>query len=187
MTDREKTVVGDVKRKLSLPPSVKALLTKIWHNKQTRLILIGMFLVLVLAGGYALFSRHAELAKTPGTACTNNPNGVLKEAAKFLEPSKSADLKKTINKIQTIKGYEKDPNCLNPIVTYYINVSDYQNAKFYMDMLEKRYATNSSFSNQLGSGVKNIATLRSDIAFLKKVVESKQKNNNRTKVLWTTE
>lgn len=95
-------------------------------------------------------------------------NDILSQAAPKLDVTKSRELKELVNQIESRKAYDRDPNCLNIVITYYIDISDYENARKGLDALELVYNPAVKFSNGLGRDARNIETLRSRVDTLEK-------------------
>lgn len=152
-------------------------------------VLIAALLILLLAliggAGWArLGSRQQPAANIEATEpCKDtSESGVLREASAFLDARKSAQLQPIAAKIQAIKDYDKDPNCLNIIATYYVNISDVYNASTYMGKLEAVYDPGQGFSKVLGFDAKSMETLREDLAFLLRQEELMKKNIKRSPI-----
>ena len=154
------------------------------HNQSVvrKKILAAVAAVILLAGLALLGLASFRSTQTPdqqaaATGCQDtSENGVLAEASKLLDARKSGELKPVVAKIQAIKDYDKDPNCMNVVVTYYINISDLNNARTNLEKLEKVYDMSQGFSTVLGPNVKKIEVLREDVAFLARQEELFRKN-----------
>lgn len=124
---------------------------------------------------------YGNLNKKPAVVSTESckdmsEKGILREASRSLGPTEHEQLKPVVERIRAIPNHENNPDCLNVITTYYINSSDYENARAYLDKLNEVYVPNQGFSKFLGPDAKNIETLRADVAFLEKQVEQFEKN-----------
>ena len=62
---------------------------------------------------------------------------LLKRASKLLKPTKAKDLAPLVSEISGLGGFERDPNCLYVVTTYYVNISDSEAARTHLDNLEK--------------------------------------------------
>lgn len=103
-----------------------------------------------------------------GKACSDkSAGGILEQAAPLLPAEKHQELEPLVSRIRSIKNYDKDPNCLNVVVNYYINISDYDKAAQYMEMLTNVYDPSEGFSLALGTSSKSIEELEGDVSFLK--------------------
>ncbi len=127
------------------------------NRKQLVILAVGLVVLLGLIAGVweTVFATNCEdyLPKGQGS----------------LSYTQNDTLKMTVDKMRSVKNYDKNPDCLNVITTYYINTSDYQNAKLYMDKLEKVYNPHNGFSAKLMQAHPlSINELRSAIALLKK-------------------
>lgn len=152
------------------PPSLRRLIA------QHRQLALGIAVGVALIGlGWLVYvvvdDPPANVAEV--VVCNDE---LLTEAAGVLEASKYMELRTVVDKIQALPSYEEDPNCLNVVVTYYINTSDYTQAKSYMDKLEAAYRASRGFSPLLGDQAKTIETLRADVEFLEKLEEQFRQN-----------
>ncbi len=141
----------------------------------SRFLIIGMVVVpIVVLVGVAVLLGSYRTTKTvtavQKNACTTTAGTVLlTDAAKNLDPAKDAALAKDVEKIMQLQDYDKDANCLNVVTTYYINVSDYDNAKVNFAKLQDVYDSSQGFSIIIpqygGMYAKNMDTLKQDVAF----------------------
>jgi hypothetical protein len=158
--------------------------SRLFSSKKVR---VGsLLLAVVLAGGIgtAFFMKKKN---EPAAVCTNPTNvQLLKEAAHNLAPNKNQELKKSVDKIKTLKDYEKDPNCLNPIVTYYANIGDSKNASLYMTKLNEKYDASKGFDKSISNSAPTIEQLRTVTENIKGSNGSKQSGNTSPDILRTT-
>jgi hypothetical protein len=113
-------------------------------------------------------SKKPTVSSSNGHVCSEQ---TLKLASRYLSPSNVAKLKEVVNNIQKTPNYQQDPNCLYPVVAYYINISDSHNGSMYLNKLEKVYKPSQGFSKYLGSTYV-ISTLKNDI----KSIQANNKN-----------
>ncbi len=175
-----------------VPKTPRAVFSVIRNNgSKKRLLIVVSTGVIILVGAGAtglLFWNKSQGEKTTKSQCSDGVGSpLLKEASANLNPDKSAQLAPIVSTIQALDGYEKYPNCLNIIVTYYINTTDYNNAKNNMDKLEAVYDSEKGFSKELGGNSKSIETLRGNIKFLEKFADNIRKNAEKNPQLWTPE
>src|SRR5690349_12320570 len=139
---------------------VARVITKLVNRYKLQATLVPI--VFILTGmGWLAYSRwagpHTEQAKS---GCNSD---ILAEASNLLATTRTSDLKPVAENIQKIEGYEKDPNCLNVVITYYINTSDYASAQAALDKLEGIYDKSKGFSPELGAYAKDMNTIRSNV------------------------
>jgi hypothetical protein len=128
-------------------------------KKRRPIVLSGLAIfVLIVAGSVAGYQQYANRP-----VCSDE---LLQQAAAFYNPSQTLKLKTIVNKVTSLKRYERDPNCLNIVVTYYINVGDSTNAHTYLDKLQKVYNPKKGFSQYLDGKVRTIDTLRQNVDYL---------------------
>ncbi len=60
---------------------------------------------------------------------------ILQQANDNLDISKTKELQPTADKIQKLKNFDKDPNCVIILANYYVNVQDTKNGRLYYDKL----------------------------------------------------
>lgn len=113
--------------------------------------------------------------KTSAAVCTSSKS-IMSEASKAITDSKVTELGVVADKIKALENYEKDPNCLNIIATYYINTSNYTDAKATMDKLALVYDPQKGFSKDLGPKAHTMVTLRQNVDALKGRSENLIKN-----------
>lgn len=101
---------------------------------------------------------------------------VLKDASSFLAPEKVAQLNTIAMKIQKLRGYDKDVNCLYVLTTYYINAGDLQNSQLFMAKLNKVYDPKIGFSFELRTEGRDKKYLSEGVSFLE--LYTKQNSNN---------
>ena len=152
------------------------------HNRKPLFVAGGVILFIILANSlYSFYQNH----KSPPLAhnqCQTGAGGlILQEAAKIINSNQKTQLQPTVSKIQAIKNYDKDPNCLYVIVVYYVSVGDSLNSKKYLDKLLKVYDPKTGFSSKLGKDIEPIKKLQDDVAYLVKVYEQSLKNIHRIK------
>jgi hypothetical protein len=128
-------------------------------------ILALVFVILLVGIGCSLFILNNREDNQPAVACSDE---ILKEAAPNLESAKARQLEGTVNKIEALSSYKRDPNCLNITITYYVEIGDFQAAKKNLDALELVYDPAKKFSELLSTNARNIETLRNNVATLSK-------------------
>lgn len=149
----------DQKTEPKEPLGTKRRLTK----KTWFIIAILMLAILALGIGFAptITKKYKSMSKV--SVCSD---ATLGEAAGVMGRDKVFELKPIAEKIQNTKDYDRDPNCLYVVLGYYINSYDPDNAKKHLTMLKKVHDPNIGYKAPLGSKVKDIATLESEIEFI---------------------
>jgi hypothetical protein len=144
-------------------------------NKRMLVMMVAVAVVVALAvvGVIKQSKSNNKADKTSSIVCNdellNNVSGVLTaENVELLMP--------LAQDIQKMTNYEKDPNCLNVVITYFIHISDFNNARAHLDKLETVYKEDQGFSSKLGNNAKSLATLRLNVNFL----EEQNKRINET-------
>ena len=97
-----------------------------------------------------LIEKHQHTSKvvTATTVCTNKTNTpILLNAATAISEQNVQMQQQTVAQIEKLPNYQQDPNCLYPIVKYYIQVEDAQNAGKYLALLQTVYHPNQVLSN----------------------------------------
>lgn len=153
-------------------------LSTIASNKTLKIIAA----LLVIVGGavlLGLWKHHHDyqVAHSPVNICSQE---ILKEAGGYLDISQTDKLKPVIDKIKNLKDYQKDPNCLNPIVTYYFYTNNYNDAQSNLDLLVARYDSKKGFSSDLGPKARSLDGLKADVAGLKQLKDKKYNGHVRT-------
>lgn len=136
---------------------------RLLQTKKVRLVLITLIVLLGLGLLAAGIVSYRSASRRP--VCSD---ATLREAVPVLGKTQTPELKPVVDKIKSMKGYDRDPNCLYVVVTYHINNYDEDSAKRDMRQLKKVYDSKKGFSSQFGSKVKSIAMLEDDIAFMVK-------------------
>ncbi len=98
--------------------------------------------------------------------CTQSPAQIcdlLKQSAKLLDPSKSSELSKVVDKIKTVKGFDTNASLLFVLVTYYINIYDNDNAHLYLAKLNLVYKSTDSYDQSISLVAKSPEYLKNSI------------------------
>lgn len=145
-------------------------------SKKTVLI-AGVLVVVFALIGWVVATKPFTQSNKKYAVCTgNSAKPIMSDASKAISEGKIQQLGPVVSKVQSLKNYDKDPNCLNIIVSYYIGISDSKNARLYLDKLNKVYDENVGFSKTLGPKAYDIAALRQITEFLEKASENLSKN-----------
>ncbi len=154
---------------------------KVWFKKYWKVLVAVLAVALVVTAIWITYQNTRKPASkvTTSTACTDkSADGILGKAAPALAQSQAAKLQPVVEKIKTLKDYNRDPNCLAVITTYYVNISDAKNARTNYDLLIKVYQPNKGYDPVIANGVSSPAAYKANIDFLDKQIEQTKKPNN---------
>jgi hypothetical protein len=158
-----------------------------WLRTLPKLKIAGVVFVILLIGslgwwGYAQLRMRSSHRQT--TTCTDNTSGdVLPQAVAILQlptkksKTKNKQLKPIAAKIQTLPGYDKDPNCLYVVTEYYIGLGDSQNARTYFDKLSSVYDTKNGYDPSIKGLAATPETLKLRVEWLEKQSEIFKNNS----------
>lgn len=142
------------------------------HKLQVFVVILGIILV---CGALYYF-------KTGITLGHNQCSG--KDQAKFMQTvsddtafHRIPNLKSDVAKIRIIKNYDRDQNCLYPMVSYYIYTGDIKNARKYYDKLSRLYNKSKGLEKIYGKSATPLNTLSTYIEVLEKQDNESRKND----------
>lgn len=165
-------VSGDIKRSgLRLPKLSKKILV-------IGLACLGglVFIVLTVALTRSVLNNKDDSVQRMAVCTTKASNNIAVEASRFLPPSQYKQLKVVNDKIQKLPNYEKDPNCLFPIVQYYVYTNDEKNAKLYYNKLVLVYDSKTGFDKYYTAYAKNLDDVKKSIDNVVAYNQQAQKN-----------
>lgn len=140
-------------------------------------IILGLLIVVAIAVLMLVVNKQGGNKVSGPVVCSGRSPDVLKEASGLLVPEKSSELKPIAEKIRTLPEYDKDPDCLGVLVTYYTNITDPKTAREILDKLNAIYNPEKGFtSSYKASGGKGIEELRTGVEFVEKL-DQEFKNN----------
>lgn len=135
-----------------------------WLQKPLIIFLAAILVIGVI--GVGLWYRNTR-NKTPvptiRVACTDN---TLAAAASVLAPADNKQLQPIVEQIRNTEGFTEDPNCLYVVLTYYINVSDPNEARRYFTDLEKVYNPEVGYNEIITPGSLSLEQLGATVVFL---------------------
>ncbi len=158
------------------PKRLANIVNKRPHLKVFVVCIVGLLLLIavgIVLWRSTLVQNKSTSQKTSSSICSQQ---VIQEAAAFMGLSKSKQLEPIVARIQQLKDYDSDANCLDIVTTYYAYSGDYKNASTSLDKLEKVYDKQQGFSEFFGSYANSIEKLRQYVDFLKLREEQFQKN-----------
>jgi hypothetical protein len=146
------------------------------RNSQKRSLYIGgaaAIVVLIIVGFVWYRHDHNHNAQvSAAVVCTVSAHSsTLIQAAGAMYSDNIPAQAAAVNKIKEIPNYQRDPNCLYPMIIYYINTEDTKDANLYLSDYQAVYNSRKGLSGEYGTP-KSIATLRSGIAAIKKTTTS---------------
>lgn len=142
------------------------------HKKLYIIIACVVVVLLLVVAGTVIYTNRKQ---SVSGVCSNN-QALIDTAAAALDPSKIPELAQVVSKIQSISGYESDPNCLYPIVEYYVYTNDASAAKSSLTQLEAVYDPQVGLAPQYSLGFTSIDNLKQQIGFVEKFNADLQNN-----------
>lgn len=130
-----------------------------------------------LSGRWAynqFFEQTSDDALTNKTVCSEE---LLSKAANQLKEDNLEELTSTVQEVEALPDYQKDPNCLGVVTTYYVKSGDAVKARAHYDQLVPLYELVGSYSPTLAGQILLPENMRSAIEFLEKQTQELQNNN----------
>jgi hypothetical protein len=161
-------------KKQSIKDALAGTLGKIGFQKGRKQIFIGVIIiVLFMVGVFIFFSWSKKLEKKSmavqrSKACSESAGNIISVASLSMATDKVAQLKPTVDKIQTLKNYENDPNCLAILITYNINISSAAEARKYYNGLTALNVTRQDYDVRLSTYMKSTDQLKQIVEMLEK-------------------
>jgi len=154
-------------------------------HKKTYLPVTLLFIAIVIALGVVMAMKYFPDTTQP-TAQRIMPcayrvkSNIVYRASIAQNPKTPEKLKELIpiaEEVLTYKNYENDSYCLHILATRYIYVSDYENSKKYLDLLDKQLKEDGVPDIGMVPYFRTIKDMRENVDFLSKL-EEQSKNNN---------
>lgn len=122
-----------------------------WDVKTSRnkkIILIGLVLVLLMSTAVGYW-RYDSIKKNSISSYCNGKqdNPLYAEAAGLIDPAKVTQLGSLVKRIEGYQGYQKELNCLIPVVYYYVYAGDEAKAKSNFELLKPLYTNRSKVAD----------------------------------------
>jgi hypothetical protein len=161
-------------------PSRKLNLKAVKKHKKT--VLIVGALLLVGGAGLLLYNYHNNQPPYLTANCTLDSKSeacliLIKASGEIADSSKLNDMTATVEKIKSIKGYEKDPNLLYVLTVYYAYLGDSQNANHYNSLLYKTYKAKRGYNVVIRNKTYNPDDINQFIKTTKLQEQEVQKNS----------
>lgn len=150
-------------------------------SKKYVVLIIAIFVVLLgLIGLLIQKNRQSKQedtgnVKAQNVCATDSQKETLRVAVTNLSPAKYNELKNSVDKIMNTPDFEKDPNCLYPVVTYYTNIGDLASAKRYLTTLESVHGSSYKFDETFPSNV-TLETIKQQVTQLEEVQNINKSN-----------
>jgi hypothetical protein len=148
------------------------------NKKKFRSIGLILTCVLLIVIGLVIFRYFKDKNVTSSsTVCSNTSNSpILKQAANALNKGNIDNLKQSIDQIQGLTNYQKYPSCLYPIVNYYINIGNINQASLYLGKLNNVYNPKNRYNPLFGYDARSPAVLSAEITFMKNSIQQTEQN-----------
>ncbi len=150
---------------------------KIFSKKKILLLVVLIIGFMVL--GYLLAVRfhnnvHKNISSSMNVThvCTSKKAGTLLQQAQIpLFGTEQPQLYDIVQNIEKLPGYQRDPNCLYVITSYYVNasntnISNLAKAKFYLAKLNQYYNPKVLLSPMLGPDIPGVLGLNQQVVQL---------------------
>lgn len=148
-------------------------------SKKTWLIFGGILILLVVTTIGLVTKSYLDREKPKeqkAVAVVVCDEKLITEASKSMAPEKYKQLKKVVDKIMQLPNYEKDPNCLYPVVVYYVNFHDETNAEMYYKKLAVVYDEKQGFSDHFGKYYAKLKDLQERLSGLQQFNAQRESN-----------
>ena len=123
-------------------------------------------------------SNNSTQLVVDNNQCTNDSirSTKLKNIKIIIENNKPEELKKIVDEITSISGYQNDQNCLYPIVKYYLLIGDSGKAREYFNLYNKVYTSSEKYFILYGPGLEDPIFLKNQVEFSEKLKKEAEKN-----------
>ena len=136
------------------------------------IIVIGIIVLIYLLISQSYNYKSISNNSSATSVCTSKRAGNLLQQAQIpLFGTEQPQLLSIVNNIKKLPGYQRDPNCLYVIATYYINAStthinNLTKAKFYLTKLNQYYNPKIQLSPLLGPDIPGVLGLNQQLSQL---------------------
>lgn len=147
------------------------------HNKRHKNHrIIGVIFFLIITGVSTYFIYRSTTNKST-TQCNGRENSkIYKDTAMLLGPGVSGQLGRAVEKIKLEPRFDEDPSCLYLVTTYYLNISDIDNATKYFTLFDKKVNQNKKVVSFLGDAKSLDNSLKTRITILQKSIKNLDAN-----------
>jgi hypothetical protein len=139
---------------------------------RSKLLLIAAIVLGVVLLGVGVWS-YLKYREAKSIVCGDK---LSQQAAASLTPSNYQVLKVIVDRIAKLPNYEKDPNCLYPIIQYDVYVKNEKDAQDKLAKLQKVYNPKKGFNDAYDPWVKDLKQVEERVAEIKKFNEQVNKN-----------
>jgi len=137
------------------------------ERSRRKKIIMSFTIILVTAAGFIAYIYISNRPSPPeARGCSEQ---TIRESAGKIAEEKTPELVGTVQYIQRQPGYDSDVNCLYILTTYFISVSDAENARKYLDMLKSIYTPEAGYSDILGDSAPAPDLIEQEVAFIEKI------------------
>lgn len=148
------------------------------HNKRHKnRRIVGGITILIIAGVSTYFIYRTTTNKLTTQCNGREDSKIYKDSAMLLAPVVSGQLGRAVDKIKLEPKFDEDPSCLYLLTTYYLNVSDIENATKYFTLFDKKVNQNKKVVSFLGDAKSLDSSLKTKITILQNSI--KNLNTNR--------
>lgn len=112
-----------------------------------RLLIIAGLVSLISIGAYFGYQKFDQARVQKGACGGKTTSPLYAEAAKVLSPETQEQLGVVVKKIESYPNYNKEVNCLIPVVLYYSYIGDAEKARLNFNFLEPLYTSDSLVSD----------------------------------------
>ncbi len=135
-------------------------------TRSKKIILLAVLVIMALGLiSWALYIHSSS--NIVGKECTIDGNRhLLQEASTLITNPNGLLLKPIVTKIQHIANYQKDPNCLYPLLVYSLHTSNLSAASKYLKEFNKVYNSHIGLSPYLGKDLYSISSLKEAVVTL---------------------
>jgi hypothetical protein len=108
------------------------------HKSSTIIVLVVIAACAVILFAYILYSKHKNNNSVLAVCTTSQNISLLRQSEANIQTNNMLALQKQVEDIKALNNYQQDPNCLYPILSYYIGVGDSTNSSLYLTGRRRR-------------------------------------------------
>ena len=148
-------------RKRKTNPALETGGTKRSRSKRLVAIVIFILLVVIVAGA-VLYEKEVKNDNPKETYTTNACAALYGDMRTAIDAQDYQKYKELVDKVVAVPGYDKDQNCLYPLVDYYSTTGNATQSREYYDKLALAY-DQKGFSGDIAGGTKTIVVLETQV------------------------